>query len=287
MMHWQLFKGVVFISFVFSAFSVHLPYRGFLFFLSLVVSTLLVVKTFYPAARRTGITAGMAVLLNMTVWFVFHSVIGIIQSMGFLTFAIIIIVVFIALAPRMQGGPPAFHVIPATMQRVMPGFHVNAQNAVTSPRYQNGMLSIDLYHGTPDLNNVRDIIDYGSGFIVGQGNFYGTGVYFGADIGMAMIYSKLAGGIVKVHLQVPLHQVVDYESVADSPEFKQWCSTHGNGNLGDNITDYTIQVLRRRFIKVAIMRTYIALAKRTVDNERVVFEGITILGGFDALGNTI
>jgi hypothetical protein len=172
------------------------------------------------------------------------------------------------------------------MARMAPAPYINV-SPPTNYLYQNGMLSVDLYHGTPYLNNVQDIVDFESGFIVGQGNSYGTGVYFADDIGMAMLYAKLAGGIVKVQLKVPSDQIVDYESVANSPDFKQWCSTHGSGNYGDNITDFTTQILRKRFIRVAFQRTYVALAKKTFNNERVVFEGITILGVMDASGNPI
>ena len=149
------------------------------------------------------------------------------------------------------------------------------------------MLSIDLYHGTPDLNNVQDIIDFGSGFIVGQGNSYGTGVYFTNDLGVAKQYARGTGGIVRVNLQVPADQIANYNSVVNSSYFRSWCSTYGNGNAGDNVTEYTIGVLRKRFIRVGSYNVYIALARATIGNERVVFEGLTILGGFDARGNPL
>lgn len=272
-MHWQLFKGVVLISLIFCMFSVPFPYTGLLFFLSLAASTLLVVKAFYPAAVRTGMAAGMAILINMAVWFVFHSVIGIIQSMGFLAFAIIVIALFMALAPRMRGVTP----IP----------YINLQPPTNYSYYQNGVLSIDLYHGTPDLNNLRDILDYGSGFIVGQGNSYGTGVYFAEGLQVAKQYVRGTGGIVRVNLQVPGNQIADYYAVVSSNEFKRWCSTYGNGNVGDNITGYTIGVLHQRFIRLSSYGVYIALARVTIGNERVTFEGVTILGGLDTQGNPI
>jgi hypothetical protein len=271
-MSWQLFKGIVLISLVFCGFSASLPYTGLLFFMSLAVSTLLVVRTFYPALVRVGVASGMAIVINIVVWFLFHSLVENIQLIGSLTF-IIIVVLFIALAPRMA--------------RILPASYSNAAHPTSYSYYQNGMLSIDLYHGTPDLNNVRDIIDYGSGFIVGRGNSYGTGVYFTNDFEEAKQYAKDMGGIVRVNLQATGDQIINYSAVVNSRDFQSWCSSSGNGSGGDNITDYTIGILRKRFIRVDPYNVYIALARVTMGNERVAFEGLTILGGFDTQGNPI
>jgi len=272
MVHWQLLKGVLFISLAFCAFSVPFECKALLFFMSLAVSALLVAKTFYPAAVKTGIVAGIAILLNMAVWFVFHSMIGIIQSIGFLAFAIIIIALLIALAPRMgrMASAPYINVPPPT-----------------NYSYQNGVLSTDLYHGTPDLNNVRDIVDYGGGFIVGQGNTFGTGVYFTDQFLTARFYAKGSGGIVKVNLQTPVNQIADFFSIMSSEEFSTWISRHGSGNIGDDTTNFTLQILRKRFISVSQGFCLVALANKTANNERVIFEGITIRGALDINGNPI
>jgi hypothetical protein len=149
------------------------------------------------------------------------------------------------------------------------------------------MLSIDLYHGTPDLNNVRDILDFGSGFMVGQGNSYGTGVYFTDNLEIAKHYAKGSGGIVKVNLQTPVNQIADFFSIASSGDFRTWSSTYGSGNIGDDTANYTLQILRKRFISVSQGFYFVALANKTAKNERVVFEGITIIGVMDASGNPI
>lgn len=140
-----------------------------------------------------------------------------------------------------------------------------------------------LYHGTPAVENARDILNYG--FLIGPRNSYGSGLYL-ADLPSATGYAQGEGMIIKVKLDIPTSQIVDYQSVVSSIGFKSWASDHGSGNQGDDLADYTINVLRRRFLKVD-PDFYVGLAQRTNGNERVIFEGVSILGLLDAFGNPI
>jgi hypothetical protein len=151
-------------------------------------------------------------------------------------------------------------------------------------QFQNtNTFSTILYHGTPQLENAADIIS--SGFVIGSGNAYGTGLYL-ADLETAKKYAKGTGVIIKVKFEAPSQQIADYNSVINSKHFKNWTSIHGNGNHGDNVTNYTLTVFKKRFLKVN-QNFYVALADSTVGNERVVFEGLTILGVLNAFGNPI
>lgn len=140
-----------------------------------------------------------------------------------------------------------------------------------------------LYHGTPEVQNVNDILNYG--FLIGSGNSCGSGLYL-ADLQTAKGYTKGTGGIMKIRLDVPSHQVIAYSFVVSSPGFAQWQMTYGTGNPGEDITNYAVKSLKKRFVQVS-PTFYVALANITGENERVVIEGITILGVLDAQGNPV
>jgi len=149
----------------------------------------------------------------------------------------------------------------------------------------NKSLIITLYHGTPLLENARDIVNGKGTFVIGSGNANGTGLYI-ADFNTAKGFAKASGAIIKVKLQAPWNQIVDYNKVSTSFQFLVWGINNGNGDEGDNITDYTLSVLKKRFIRVK-KDFYVALAPKTDANERVVFQGITVLGLLDANGNSL
>ena len=140
-----------------------------------------------------------------------------------------------------------------------------------------------LYHGTPHDQSGYDILNYG--FVIGQGDTFGSGLYLG-DLQTAKSYTRGTGIIIKVKIDVPEHQVIDNSELIASPGFTQWTLNQVGVSLGDNITTYTIQVLNKRFIRVN-PSYYVALAHKTALNERVFFEGLTILGVLDAIGNPI
>jgi hypothetical protein len=156
----------------------------------------------------------------------------------------------------------------------------------TSGIYQNwtyfgGTFQGVFYHGTPQIENAIDILH--NGFIIGPGNSRGTGLYLG-DLDLAMEYVGGTGSIIKIQLEAPFHQIADHSTVVNSVEFQNWSLTFGDGNEGDDITKYTLEVLRKRFLKVND-NFYVALADRTNENERIIFEGLTVLSILDAQGN--
>jgi hypothetical protein len=85
---------------------------------------------------------------------------------------------------------------------------------------------------------------------------------------------------------VPPHQIVDYNEVAHSFKFLGWFLRNFSLSHGDSITNYTLKVLKKRFLKVN-ENFYVAVAHRTTRNERVIFEGLNILGMLDAYGNPV
>ena len=146
---------------------------------------------------------------------------------------------------------------------------------------QNGICSAVLYHGTPRKENVLDMIKHG--FIIGDGDAKGRGFYL-ADLPTARQYARNGGMILKVLLQVPWDQIAQYESVAGSSHFSSWRSSYGSNSLGDDISNYVVEVLKKRFLRIG-RDSFVALAQETSENERVVFEGLTIIGILDAYGN--
>lgn len=182
--------------------------------------------------------------------------------------------------------PPAGPAYQAPPSNYVPPSYRPAPSAGRPYQPSSGWVSETLYHGTPTLQNAFDIADSGSGFIVGSGNRYGNGVYFG-DFVTAQEFAEGAGAIVRVLLHVPAHQIADLNRVKTSRNFQAWCLSNGNGNQGENITDYVLTILRRRFLKVTGKSIYVALANPTFGNERVVFEGIKVLGVLNPQGNLI
>lgn len=138
----------------------------------------------------------------------------------------------------------------------------------------------ELYHGTPSVDNARDIISGGGTFIVGSGNQYGTGVYF-ADFNTAKDYAHSSGAILKVAIMVPPNQVADYNELPNTVTFPKLGSSNG-----DKITNYVLKVLKKRYLKVND-NLVVALADRTNVNERVVFEGVGVTDIYDYNGNHI
>ena len=132
-----------------------------------------------------------------------------------------------------------------------------------------------LYHGTPKLENARNIISGGGTFVIGPGNTKGTGLYL-ADAQTAKKYAGNNGAILKVKLNVPWDQIADYNDVRRSQYYRTWVNSNGNGDSGENLTNYTLYVLRKRFLKVN-NSTYVALGHKTNSDERVIIKGLTVL----------
>jgi hypothetical protein len=142
-----------------------------------------------------------------------------------------------------------------------------------------------LYHGTPALENAKDILAGRGTFVIGAGNGCGTGLYM-ANFNTACTYAGNTGVILKIKLQVPKDQIIAFDKVSTSSGFTCWATKRTCSNFGDNISDYAITVLKRRFLKVN-ENLHVALAQRTQMNERVVFQGLTVLDVLDPHGKPI
>ncbi|EFK10016.1 conserved domain protein [delta proteobacterium NaphS2] len=132
-----------------------------------------------------------------------------------------------------------------------------------------------LYHGTPKLENARNIINGGGTFVIGPGNTNGTGLYL-ADFHIAQGYAGNKGAVLKVKVQAPWEQIADHNDVTKSQSYRTWVNSNGNGDSGENLKNYTLYVLRKRFLRVNDS-IYVALGHRTKNDERVIFEGLTVL----------
>ena len=165
---------------------------------------------------------------------------------------------------------------------IMKSGRVSATDATHS---QAGWIHRELWHGTPTLENARNIANGGGTWVVGEGNAYGTGVYL-ADKATAGTFAESGGALVRIMLSVPVSQMVGYHQVKNSKEFRAWAKRNGNGNHGDNITAYVTEVLGCRFVRVDDS-LFVALAPRTGWTKRIMFEGIKVTGVFNLNGNQI
>lgn len=264
--------------------------------LFLIVSVLasigVVAYFYYPSSKKIVLGTACANIFNAAFWSFFES--SKISSktsitVGFVAFVIVLLFIGVLIIGKYIPNN-------TTIMRPVQTFHT-----FSSPTYQSGTMnpasqqyvqrqfpntntfSTILYHGTPQLENAADIIS--SGFVIGSGNAYGTGFYL-ADLETAKEYAKGTGVIIMVKFEAPSQQIADYNSVINSKHFKNWTSLYGNGNHGDHVTNYALTVCKKRFLRVN-QNFYVALADSTVGNERVVFEGLTILGVLNAFGNPI
>ena len=89
-----------------------------------------------------------------------------------------------------------------------------------------------------------------------------------------------------IEFDAPSHQIADYNAILKSREFQAWRGLHGTANTGDDISKYTVEILKKRFIKVHDS-LYVALAKRTNGNERVVSQGLKVVAALDANGQAV
>ena len=151
--------------------------------------------------------------------------------------------------------------------------------------HNKGWVKEILYHGTPDLNNVTDVINGRGTFVIGNGNAYGTGLYL-ADLKTAKGYAQPGGAVLGISLHCPADQVIDYNYLTTSAGFQNWAKRYGSGNHGNDITNYCIIHLKKRFIKVN-ENLYVALSEQTAKNERVQFKGLYIFGCYNATGKSL
>jgi len=213
-------------------------------------------------------------------------------SITVMVFLTIIAVLFgiLAMVRKKQGKAPFFN-------RYSSPFKTNGISGLSSgPFVKNssqqlrsnkvyGAFTTKLYHGTPQIDNAQDIVKNKGTFIVGPGNAKGTGVYL-ADFRTASDYAGYTGAILKIQLKIPWNQIADYNQVVNSHQFGSWSVINGNGDMGDNITNYVLSIQKKRYLKVN-QNLYVALAQKTQANERVVFPGLTVLEVLDPLGNPL
>ena len=153
--------------------------------------------------------------------------------------------------------------------------NINTQNNPSEPVIPvENYYTVDLFHGTPDKEKLFGILNQ-QAFVIGDGNKYGSGVYWTTQFKKAQEYAGRNGGIVKARLQCPSSQIVGYAALSDSDSFKKWKKQSGISNEGDAITAYCLNHLNKRFLKIDD-HTYVALAHRTAMDDRVRFQGITI-----------
>ena len=178
------------------------------------------------------------------------------------------------------------HVSPAKqpIKNVNNGHIINnqvpTQTYMSSPN--TGWIQKTLYHGTPKGENLKDI--KAAGFIIGPGNANGTGLYM-ADLATAQGFANPNGIILVLLLSCPSNQIADYQSVINSDMYKTWIFFSGSGNPGDDVTNYCLNVIKKRFLNNS--PTYVALSPKTTNNERVQFQGITITGCLDSKGKPL
>jgi hypothetical protein len=296
----RLYVSVVGINFILLALALYLylNYRdvqsfNVLFLLvSLLVSIGFAVYFYYPSPQKIGLCYACVAFFNAMFWSFFKASTGSSKTstlLGFVALVIILVIIGILIVQKHtsvsvpmrapQSNPFAFS---------NQSYQFNTVNPVSQQYFQNqfvntNIFSTILYHGTPKRENARDILNYG--FLIGQGNSHGTGLYLG-DLSTAKNYAMGTGSIIKVQMVAPPHQIVDYNDVVYSPGFWRWFLSNFSLSYGDNITNYTLTVLKKRFLKVN-ENFYVAVAHRTVGYERVVFEGLNILGVLDAYGNPV
>ena len=168
---------------------------------------------------------------------------------------------------------------------VQPPQNINSTQAFFQ-NAANGWVQMTLYHGTSNKKNFLDMASGGGGFIIGPRNSHGSGLYMTSDLQTAKGYTRNSGGVLVLSLNCPANQIIDYQSVINSEMYLLWSKMLGIGNSGDAITNYCINLIKKRFLK-ATDTMYVALSQKTSANQRVQFDGLSITGFLDANGNSI
>ena len=91
------------------------------------------------------------------------------------------------------------------------------------------------YHGTPSRTNAKAIFQ--NGFLVGNGNASGDGVYFATDPAIAKSYAGSQGVILKCQLRGRCCQWNDQIQA----QYAQWCGKNGVRQDNSARTAYLIQ----------------------------------------------
>ena len=108
---------------------------------------------------------------------------------------------------------------------------------VARPRLIRGQ--VVAYHGTPRSTNAASIVRYG--FMTGQGNGLGDGVYFARNAGTAKGYAGISGVLLKCRVRLGKTCVWDSRL---QKQFAQWCQARG---VPPDNSGKTAFLLRRGF----------------------------------------
>lgn len=162
---------------------------------------------------------------------------------------------------------------------------IQSSTPTSNQMASNVQVTKTLYHGTPTLQNARNIAQGTGTWKVGNGNVYGTGVYL-ADKSTARAYAGTGGGMVKVQLSAPSSQIADYYQVTTSNGFRTWKLSNGNGNHGDEVAHYVTEELGKRFIQVN-QNMFVGLVSANLKSVPVEFQGLTAIEARDLAGNII
>jgi hypothetical protein len=115
--------------------------------------------------------------------------------------------------------------------------------------------SLIVYHGTPSLENARSIMRHG--WIVGQGNAHGDGVYTTTDRNLAKQYAGANGYVVRARLYPG--KVAQWSTAMDR-SFRAWC---GTSNCTADLSARTAFLLARGYrtlragnVHIVLLRAY-------------------------------
>lgn len=141
---------------------------------------------------------------------------------------------------------------------------------------REGKVMFEVFHGTTQ-ENAGAIRREDGAFLVGERNKYAEGIYFTRNINEAREYAGRGGEILKIIICCPQDQIVDYDAVRNSKDFKVWKETRDLKSEAAAITLYCLTVLQKSFLKVD-QDVHVALYPRHSTNQKVIFKGLHITG---------
>jgi len=111
------------------------------------------------------------------------------------------------------------------------------------------------WHGTPNIQNIKSILTHG--WVVGNGNALGDGVYASSDFNVAKGYAGSSGYVVK--LAVKPGRIAMW-SPSLQTTFTKWCTSHScAADMSAKtafLLDQGFQTLRDGNVIVVLLRAY-------------------------------
>lgn len=159
--------------------------------------------------------------------------------------------------PQKSAGRPKTPQVKLPTQKAQPSpgwfFSRSKQSRISDSRLQKGELLA--WHGTPGLPNVKSILTHG--WVVGNGNAVGDGVYSSSDFGVAKGYAGSSGYVLKLALK-PGRMATWSTSL--QRRFAKWCSLHNCTSDMSAKTAFLLtqgfQTLREGNVFVVLLRAY-------------------------------